>query len=73
MSEWKTIESAPPGRVMLLLYAPTWRGNDCIRVGYFDSAANIGMWTYPRHDFESCKRHQPTHWMPLPVPPKVKD
>lgn len=66
MSEWRTIDSAPDGKYILLgheqyvvhgyrynsFYKPEWIGK------FFDSAySNVNL------------NPQPTHWMPLPEPP----
>lgn len=58
MTEWKTIESAPVGKE-ILLYEPDYvAGRDVLTARIVS-----GYWptTYPR---------KATHWMPLPSPPK---
>lgn len=72
MSEWQPIETVPKDETWVLLYFPdfTWaaEANGVILAfwsndghGWFDSEAASNALD---------EEHQPTHWMPLPEPPK---
>jgi hypothetical protein len=63
-TEWRPIESAPRDGTQVLLWAAGWR------------APTTG-WTYEDDPWQDCpfysgldQRFIPTHWMPLPEPPK---
>lgn len=63
---WKPISSAPRDETPILGYiSSTWIE------GIF---WNGSEWSYLSDgDITPEARHQPTHWMPLPEPPKEKD
>ena len=63
MSEWQPIETAPK-ETRVLLWVPLDKQKWAIRSGGYD--LYYGRWFYdgPQDD------HQPTHWVPLPDPPK---
>lgn len=84
MSEWQPIETAPiDGQTLLLGYyneAGKWRtvrgewmsqayiddfweDPDMAEPGWFETADNA-------EDIPNCWPISPTHWMPLPEPPK---
>ena len=72
MSEWQTIETAPKGKLgaidMLLCHAEKrW-----VRMGRY--YGEIGRWYYSgtneRSQWAQVEGDAPTHWMPLPSPPK---
>lgn len=58
MSEWQPIESAEPATPVL-----TW-GPDGMKVGFYYD----GSWLEKGGD--DLWMIEPTHWMPLPEPPK---
>lgn len=72
MAEWLPIESAPKGRVAILVY--------CESVGWqyfvvkWSMSAGAGFWRCldGGGDYQPFwdTRAQPTHWQPLPEPPK---
>lgn len=66
MSEWQPIETAPRDGTRVIL---AWDG---VRVGYFlDNSASIKPWSgWKVPSMETWPKGQPTHWMPLPEPPK---
>lgn len=58
MTEWKTIESAPIGKDVLLFEPEVRKGRSIL-----PARMVVNHWptSYPR---------EATHWMPLPSPPK---
>jgi hypothetical protein len=74
MSEWQPIETAPKERYKLLLLAFPWC-EPC--VGYWDddkySSKPKPMWRacgLAHLGVKHMRANPPTHWMPLPEPPK---
>ena len=68
-TEWQSIESAPKGDGRIIIVG---RGGGRLRERY----AATARWdeTFQRFDPEfGAFRLQPTHWMPLPEPPKSGD
>ena len=83
MSEWQPIETAPKDGRAILIYEPTGRyGNlqsdyqaerNGPRVKFDDYRFAIGYWRpYGSGGWgnRNCSDVNPTHWMPLPEPPK---
>lgn len=81
MSEWKPIETAPKDGRAILLTAfeddgtqfETWQmmWGHIKRNGFFPD--KVGMWMSPDGSFTwngTPDKGGPTHWMPLPAPPK---
>jgi len=64
--EWQPIETAPKkDNIDILVYRPTCEPNANIpEVGVDYYSTRLGGWAKSNHV------HQPTHWMPLPKPPK---
>ena len=60
MSDWKPIETAPRGEH--ILFFPTLMKNGRVQLGAMIKVDRFPV-GYPR---------QPTHWMPLPPPPKTE-
>lgn len=75
---WKPIETAPKNGLMLLLsedgHHDDFRGR--ITVGFWGGqSADHGedeepSWTSWHEDLTTGEFKQPTHWMPLPKPPR---
>lgn len=68
MNEWQPIETAPKDGSDLLLFVRT-------RHGRRETAVLPGFWMGPfwvtfNHDGAISNSADPTHWMPLPEPPK---
>jgi hypothetical protein len=67
MSEWKPISTAPRGPMDRYAYGPTI-------LLWVDGTVGVGFWDHEFRKF--CIEHpqepagQPTHWMPLPSPPR---
>lgn len=79
MSEWYPIETAPKDGTRVLLFYPKCGeyGQDNVIFGEFDSdkyAKNPRpFWSNDRRGLYGTlqtRAQQPTHWMPLPGPPK---
>lgn len=71
MEEWKPIETAPKDGVWVLLGRSDW---DKPHIGIWTEYAPMEDWNMPdprwEKDGEGLPLHGPTHWMPLPEPPK---
>jgi hypothetical protein len=76
---WRTIDSLPEGENVLLYWPKGERGcggMDCAMVYLDDAYGPTGMafWTHggpnSGSDWEPRNHEKPTHWMPLPEPPK---
>lgn len=62
MTEWRPIETAPDGGA-ILLFDEEWEATlGSIRIG-----SNYGGGEFV---VDACPDFNPTHWMPLPEPPK---
>lgn len=70
MSDWMPIESAPKGNQSVLLIAAN------TPIPMYCGRYRLGFWGEPQQDYlawrcdSSGKFATPTHWMPLPQPPK---
>lgn len=60
--DWKPIETAPRDGTAVLVALPG------VRPVYVSWRS--GEWRYP-FTVRRLKAYQPTHWMPLPAPPKA--
>jgi hypothetical protein len=82
VSEWQPIETAPKMRTLLLFAVSDVDANGTVRnwhmatgsyhTGYDDEyskARGISPWCWDGHQLKVYELH-PTHWMPLPDPPK---
>jgi hypothetical protein len=80
--EWQPIDSCPKMRTVLLFAVSdvaadgtvrNWKmATGCWRDGYDDDrskAEGITPWEWDGHQLRVYELH-PTHWMPLPEPPK---
>ena len=73
MSDWQTIESAPKDGTWILLFVTEPAGSDyAIATGEPEgwSHIDVGRWHDDVGEFERVHAGEPTHWMPLPPPPK---
>lgn len=80
MREWQTIETAPKDGTWILVYGENYGDEDGPRFSVIKWVTNIvGVWEY----IDSTTRKlvekdwsdwsdtfAPTHWMPMPEPPK---
>lgn len=65
MTEWRPIKTAPKDGTRILV----WRKNE---EGYSHLRCGIDMWR--RNNWMRSRRDmQPTHWMPLPYPPRKEN
>jgi len=66
--EWQPIETAPNGKeILVFMEGEIFQGN-------FEGT----YWEFATADFHGCgccsgTRDYPTHWMPLPEPPKGQE
>ena len=72
MTDWQTIETAPKDGTSILLYG-YWEGE----IHSIEDEKNIWMaqytygdWLINGGDYYGSYVRNPTHWMPLPEPPK---
>lgn len=63
--EWKSIETAPKDGTLVLLLGKDQRHADGYWQGRTPFTGN-GHWVWP------YVNREPTHWMPLPPPPKER-
>ena len=63
MTDWQPIETAPKDGTEIILTAQNSEGTWKVDVGCF-SAGILWDWGW---------RFRPTHWMPLPPPPKKEN
>ena len=76
MSDWKPIESAPKDGTQVLITGGT--AEVCDYQATFVGAVGIAFWDVTRDHWHGNEAnahdefyvHKPTHWMPLPEPPK---
>jgi hypothetical protein len=70
MSEWQPIETAPKDGRRLILH---WSTTGYVDVRYWRPGQER-WWGFPdsdpRYDPDLAIKNVPTHWMPLPKPPK---
>ena len=65
---WRPIETAPKDETYILLYC----GDDFQAVGYWSTSIWVtkgGAWIYDECRSDTVEL-EPTHWQPLPPPPK---
>ena len=77
MTEWQPIETAPEGAVDLLVFCPPYREKYSDMYGVFHAKRDGEDFFVPSPD-STCGNWEtllvvPTHWMPLPPPPKKGD
>ncbi|KAA5921329.1 DUF551 domain-containing protein [Achromobacter xylosoxidans] len=68
MGKWKTMESAPWDGTAVLAFWPPTRGSKVTERSYGVTKYRNGGWVNVDDCGESYS--EPTHWMPLPAPPK---
>lgn len=61
--KWQPIETAPKDGTCVLLFEPCQPIGASMEVGWYDSG--LGAW----YSMSGCAL-KPTHWLPLPEPPK---
>jgi hypothetical protein len=73
MREWKPIEDAPKDGTVIILLKKTE-----VTAGLWDSEDDKYPWTFLDNGVDIGNvngwkdgKHGPTHWMPLPPPPKA--
>jgi hypothetical protein len=81
MTDWQPIESAPKdGTEVLVLYMHI--KTQCVFNAFYASEEDgwdredVGWWSYEHSEVSRIKLEgfmKPTHWMPLPAPPKDEE
>ncbi len=67
MSEWKSIQTVPIGVDVLVFCAD---GAMTLVIANHDRQGNLRFWHVPvSHNSEET--NEPSHWMPLPEPPRA--
>jgi hypothetical protein len=61
MNEWQPIDTAPRDGTEILLFARGHHSDDYRGVGQWSEQSNKWFWSFAI---------RPTHWMPLPEPPR---
>jgi len=74
MSEWQPIETAPKDGTYILIAPGLWTGVTC-GIGVYDldryAKKPRAFWRRVEgHGRSQSREVPPTHWMPLPEPPK---
>jgi hypothetical protein len=66
---WQPIDTAPKDHSVILLSGVDEDGLQAVDIGHWESFS----WWEGKHsdpEWAWCHEKQPTHWMPLPAPPK---
>lgn len=78
--DWQPIETAPKDGTRIFLFFPEWRHSvqpghwlDSKEIRYGKIYRESAQWIVEGSAFFSIheRKLEPTHWMPLPDPPKV--
>jgi len=71
MGGWQPIETAPKDGSTVLLAERTWGGDLVVTPGSYHEDYH-GWWEHGSHptDYADQPIDNPTHWMPLPMPPR---
>jgi hypothetical protein len=64
--EWQDIETAPKDGSDILVFVPEHREQ---YVAWWSRVHTCWLWADTEHSTEAC---EPTHWTPLPEPPKAE-
>lgn len=70
--KWRPIETAPKDGTIILVYG-YWDGElseKDIEREVWKAHFNLGTWCLDGSEFYAVEIANPTHWMPLPEPPK---
>ena len=69
---WRDISSAPKDGTEIILFGPQYQGEPPHRLMWFAAWDNsLDMWALEGETIASPD--WPTHWQPLPNPPKVEN
>ena len=69
-SGWRPIEAAPKDRTRIDLWVKGMRRANCFWVDFIGEQPYWGQVNMPYMESHSPVAGEPTHWMPLPEPPK---
>ena len=68
MSEWQPLETAPKNAVTVLVLDMSSKPN--VVTAYFEDDGAWKGWVYADQLLADGDFPRPTHWMPLPEPPR---
>jgi hypothetical protein len=72
MTDWQPIETAPKDGTVIDLWCWPYNGQARRMTGYW-WVRGVGWRTDLReNDIAKSKWNKPTHWMPMPAPPKAE-
>lgn len=73
--EWLPIETAPKDECIIVCFDEPFFGKIIkeMHIGFFDSEENKFMFHTPFTPLLNKEILRPTHWMPLPTPPKEQN
>lgn len=70
MTDWQEIATAPKDGTVVLVYDPKWQPP--LTAHFYEFPPGSGeRWQFTFEDTGKYGRLDPTHWMPLPEPPKA--
>lgn len=79
MSDWQPIETAPKDGTTILIFLPRMKNPICLGRWWDKVELEHGVETYRRAEWMrngmpamSTLKFEPTHWMPLPEPPRER-
>lgn len=67
--EWQPIETAPKDGTPILIYDPPF--NDFLSYEIYVCSWDDYKAAWIEYSGECYAQYQPTHWMPLPLPPST--
>ena len=76
MSDWQPIETAPKDGTSVLLFGPLgvvlgrWCDAQRDTEDFYKRHQLLNFFSHTGWSYDFVDQHQPTHWMPLPEPPK---
>ena len=70
MTKWQLIETAPKDGTKILIYEDLGWEKLIYVVRWVDAWVNPSIGAWLEADGEGHATYDPTHWMPLPEPPK---
>ena len=69
MDEWRPIETAPKDNTRVITFGGGLVGTSRYVTKFAAGYGDVGAGWYSE---QLDRRHEPTHWMPLPEPPSIE-